>query len=194
MNRTSDTPFPRGTSPHSLLHITPGRTRGDGWTPVTQAEFIGELAETRSVTEAARRMGMTRETAYRLRRRKWSASFCAAWDTAMGRPVMPFRPKFEGAGLMVARLEKLGLRGRALGMTPPGPISADEAAPISRVTNAELAWRCETGIWSVILRRGKYAVVIRKADDFALLRLVARTDRLARRCDAEASASGKSRV
>lgn len=91
---------------------------------------------------------------------------------------MPFRPKFEGAGLMVAQLEKLGLRGRALGMARPGQVTADEKAPISKVTNAELAWRCETGIWSVILRRRKYAEVLRKADDPALLRLVARTDSL----------------
>jgi hypothetical protein len=107
---------------------------------VKQAEFIGELAETRSVTEAARRVGVTRETAYRLRRRKWSASFCAAWDAAMGRPVMLFRPKFEGAGLMVARLEKLGLHGRALGMARLAQVPADETAPLSKVTNAELAW------------------------------------------------------
>lgn len=112
----------------------------------------------------------------------------------MGRPVMPFRPKFDGAGLMVAQLEKLGLRGRALGMARSGPISADEEAPLSKVTNAELAWRCETGIWSVILRRGKYAGVIRKADDSALLRLVARTDRLAWRGAVDAGAGGKSRV
>jgi len=193
MTRTDNTPR---AAPRRIpsFHITPGRTRGDGWTPVKQAEFIGELAETRSVTEAARRVGMTRETAYRLRRRKWSASFCAAWDAAMGRPVMAFRPKFEGAGLMVAQLEKLGLRGRALGMARPGQVPADEEAPISKVTNAELAWRCETGIWSVILRRGKYAGVLRKADDSALLRLVARTDGLERRCAAYASASGKSRV
>ncbi|MBX7461759.1 hypothetical protein [Qipengyuania huizhouensis] len=74
MNRTDDTPR---AAPRRIpsFHITPGRRRGDGWTPVKQAEFIGELAETRSVTKAARRVGMTRETAYRLRRRKWSASF-----------------------------------------------------------------------------------------------------------------------
>ena len=194
MSRTHDTPNRAAPRRIPSFHVTPGRTRGDGWTPVKQAEFIGELAETRSVTEAARRVGMTRETAYRLRRRKWSASFCAAWDAAMGRPVMAFRPKFEGAGLMVAQLEKLGLRGRALGMARPGQVPADEAAPISKVTNAELAWRCETGIWSVILRRGKYAGVLRKADDSALLRLVARIDRLATRCDVEAGAGGKSRV
>ena len=40
----------------------PLRTRSDGWTPLKQAEFLGYLAETRSVAEAARRVNMARET------------------------------------------------------------------------------------------------------------------------------------
>ncbi len=67
------------------FHAVPGRARADGWTPLKQAEFIGLLAQTGSVAEAARELGMTRETAYRLRRRKWSESFVAAWDAALGR-------------------------------------------------------------------------------------------------------------
>jgi len=30
---------------------------------------------------------MARETVYRLRRHRWSESFCAAWDAALGKPV-----------------------------------------------------------------------------------------------------------
>ena len=176
------------------FHVMPGRTRCDGWTPVKQAEFIGELAETRSVTEAARRVGMRRETAYRLRHRLWSESFCAAWDAAMGRPMMACRPKFEGAGMMVARLDRLGLRGHALGMARPEPADAAETEPRRKVTNAELEWRYQTGIWSVILRRGKYAGVVRKADNSALLRLIARLDSAERRIDRGTGAGGKSRV
>lgn len=176
------------------FHVMPGRSRCDGWTPVKQAEFIGELAETRCVTEAARRVGMTRETAYRLRRRKWSESFCAAWDAAMGRPMAACRPGFEGAGMMVARLDRLGLRGRALGRARPDPADAAETKPRRKVTNAELEWRYRTGIWSVILRRGKYAGMLRKADNSALLRLVARLDSAERRIDRSAGTGGKSRV
>ncbi len=66
------------------FHAVPTRQRKDGWTPLKQAEFIGFLAQTRSIAAAAREVGMTRETAYRLRRRKWADSFIAAWDAALG--------------------------------------------------------------------------------------------------------------
>lgn len=59
--------------------------RRDGWTPLRQAEFIGHLAECGSVAEAARRTGMAREGAYRLRTRCWSESLCAAWQAALAR-------------------------------------------------------------------------------------------------------------
>jgi len=64
----------------------PLRRRRDGWTPRRQADFIGYLAETRSVAEAARRVNMARETAYRLRERPGAESFAAAWDAALGAP------------------------------------------------------------------------------------------------------------
>jgi hypothetical protein len=58
----------------------PLRCRKDGWTPRKQATFLGFLAETGSVAQAALRVGMARETAYRLRRRAGAESFAAAWD------------------------------------------------------------------------------------------------------------------
>src|SRR5690606_37246638 len=69
----------------------PLRTRSDGWTPQRQADFLGALAETRSVLAAARRVGMSRESAYRLRRREEAASFAASWDAALGRETDPRR-------------------------------------------------------------------------------------------------------
>ncbi|WP_054530833.1 hypothetical protein [Erythrobacter sp. SG61-1L] len=63
----------------------PLRARADGWTPGRQAAFLGYLAQTRSVSEAARLVGMARETAYRLRGRRGAESFAVAWDVAMGR-------------------------------------------------------------------------------------------------------------
>lgn len=75
------------------FHAVPGRARSDGWTPQRQAEFIGYLFETRSVARAAECVNMARETAYRLRRRPWSESFCAAWDAALGlRLQLPLQP------------------------------------------------------------------------------------------------------
>jgi hypothetical protein len=78
----------------------PLRARADGWTPLRQAEFIGWLAETRSVATAADKVGMARETAYRLRRRRGAESFAAAWDAALG--VTPRMPKVTDSDLATA--------------------------------------------------------------------------------------------
>ena len=67
------------------FHPVPMRSRRDGWTPDRQAAFIGYLAETGSVCEAAQRVGMTRQTAYRLRSHAWGHGFAAAWDAALGK-------------------------------------------------------------------------------------------------------------
>jgi hypothetical protein len=69
----------------------PLRARADGWTAERQARFIGFFAETASVAEAARRVGMSRMAAYRLRRRAEAESFAHAWDAIVrvwqGEPV-----------------------------------------------------------------------------------------------------------
>lgn len=62
------------------------RVRHDGWTPPRQAEFIGYLAETRCVKQAAGLVGMSRESAYRLRRKPGAEGFVAAWDFIMKAP------------------------------------------------------------------------------------------------------------
>jgi molybdenum-dependent DNA-binding transcriptional regulator ModE len=54
-----------------------------------QAAFLGALAETRSVSAAARKVKMARETAYRLRKAAGGESFAAAWDAVMGRVTAP---------------------------------------------------------------------------------------------------------
>ncbi len=64
----------------------PLRYRADGWTPVRQADFLGRLCETWSVAAAARHVGMTRESAYRLRGKCGAESFAAAWDTILAEP------------------------------------------------------------------------------------------------------------
>jgi len=61
----------------------PLRARRDGWTPARQARFIGFLAQTGCVRTAAQLVGLTRESAYRLRKRVGASSFIAAWITAL---------------------------------------------------------------------------------------------------------------
>ena len=49
--------------------MQPAKPRFDGWTPARQLRFLEFLARTRSVTRAAAAAGMSRESAYRLRKR-----------------------------------------------------------------------------------------------------------------------------
>jgi hypothetical protein len=65
-------------------------TRHDGWTLQRQRVFIDALGRCGLVAAAAREVGMTPKSAYRLRARAGAESFCAAWDVAVdqGRAVM----------------------------------------------------------------------------------------------------------
>jgi hypothetical protein len=62
----------------------PVRARHDGWTVERQKGFILRLALGGHVTLAARAVGKTRKSAYRLRGRPDAASFAASWDKAAG--------------------------------------------------------------------------------------------------------------
>jgi hypothetical protein len=63
--------------------MPPAKPRFDGWTPSRQLVFLEVLARTRSVAASAKAVGMSREGAYRLRRRPDAGLFAAAWDRAM---------------------------------------------------------------------------------------------------------------
>lgn len=62
----------------------PVKPRRDGWTPARQLAFILRLALLGGVAAAARAVGMSRESAYRLREHPGAGSFAAAWDKAQG--------------------------------------------------------------------------------------------------------------
>ena len=113
----------------------PVREHHNGWTPRRQADFLGYLAETGSVSAACKRVGMSREAAYKLRRRPDAASFAAAWDAALG-------------------------------------------APVRQLTDEDLEYRALRGYIRPIMRGGRYVGVRQKPDNSALLRLIARYDRL----------------
>ena len=61
------------------------RRRRNGWTPETQRAFIDLLAECACITSAARAVGMSRRSAYRLLECEGAESFADAWDQAMAR-------------------------------------------------------------------------------------------------------------
>ena len=61
----------------------PVKARHDGWTPERQQGFIHRLALCGCPATAARGVGMSRESAYRLRTRPGAAGFAAAWQRAL---------------------------------------------------------------------------------------------------------------
>ena len=59
------------------------KPRHDGWTAEKQIAFLETLAETACVEQACRRVGMTRQSAYRLRRDPRARGFRDGWDNAL---------------------------------------------------------------------------------------------------------------
>jgi hypothetical protein len=62
-----------------MTDFTPSR-RHDGWTLDRQRDFLAHLGRFGGVTAAARAVGISAKSAYRLRTR--SPAFAAAWDKA----------------------------------------------------------------------------------------------------------------
>ena len=60
----------------------PLRAQHNGWTPALQLRFIVALARGEGPDLAARSIGKTRQSVYRLRKKAGAESFAAAWDAA----------------------------------------------------------------------------------------------------------------
>lgn len=69
-----------------FFHPVPLRARADGWSVARQCGFLAQLYITGSVAAAARSVGMTRASAYRLRAREGAESFAHAWDRVLSPP------------------------------------------------------------------------------------------------------------
>ena len=59
------------------------RPQHNGWTPARQQRFLDHLAATANVTAAAKAAGMSKQSAYWLRRQPHSWKFARAWDEAL---------------------------------------------------------------------------------------------------------------
>ena len=76
------------STPHSAdgplpFSPVPVQSRHDGWTAERQYAFVQALLVYGAVKQAAASVGMSRESAYRLRRRPGAESFAASWDEAL---------------------------------------------------------------------------------------------------------------
>lgn len=88
------------------------RNRRNGWTEETQRAFILALSDCGCVTAAARAVGMSARSAYRLLDAEGADSFAAAWDQAIARGVerlreTAFKRAFEGSWVPVIRKGRL---------------------------------------------------------------------------------------
>ena len=140
---TSRTPAPRTPIRRTVppFHPVPVAARHDGWTPARQACFIGALVDTRCVSAAAKAVGKSRASAYRLRERAGGAGFASAWDAALH-----------------------------LGERLPDGQSGGRQARETKVTLPPLDARALEGLIVVRVYRGRFAGYRRICDDAALLR------------------------
>lgn len=126
------------------------RVRADGWTPLAQERFIRALEVMGSVRAALRAVGISRNSAYKLRERPGADSFARAWDAALdfGRS-RAFDVMLDRAmnGITTIRIRQSGhidisggpdlaiLRGAMQEEPPPGTRVADKVADkVTRVT------------------------------------------------------------
>jgi hypothetical protein len=61
----------------------PLRAQHNGWTPALQLRFVLALARGAGPDEAARALGRTRQSVYRLRKKARAEAFATAWDDAL---------------------------------------------------------------------------------------------------------------
>jgi hypothetical protein len=81
--RPAPPPSPSAAEPKAAGPIPrPTVARGDRWTKPKMAEFLRQLAATHSVTAAAKAVGMSRRSAYKLRARLKGQPFDIAWEAA----------------------------------------------------------------------------------------------------------------
>ncbi len=73
---------PADPTPGEVLPAVIDPQRHDGWTPARQAAFLRELAATHNVAAAARAVGMSRQSAYKLRARLHGTPFDKGWEAA----------------------------------------------------------------------------------------------------------------
>jgi hypothetical protein len=95
MGRNTNPPTPEAATDERASSLgfapVPVRARHDGWTPQKQREFVEELADTGCVRAAAAKVGMTEQSASRLRRRPDARAFNLVCEAALHASVRRIR-------------------------------------------------------------------------------------------------------
>jgi hypothetical protein len=78
---STDTKHTLAIDTANALELVPP-DRHDGWTPARQVAFLRVLASSHNVSAAARAVGLSRQSAYKLRARLKGQPFDMAWDAA----------------------------------------------------------------------------------------------------------------
>lgn len=125
------------------------RRRKDGWTHKVQCAFLAALYAHGSVAAAAKAVGRSRASAYKLRARPWAQSFAASWDKVLSGPCKGQR----------------------------GPKPKRRINDWRKLTVEELFWRHEQGLLRPVIHRGQMCAIAQKPDNTALFRLLARLDK-----------------
>jgi hypothetical protein len=73
---------PEPADPFAFAPV-PVRARADGWTPERQRRFVDLLVAGCGPSEAAAAVGMSKQSAFKLRNRPGAEGFAAAWDSAI---------------------------------------------------------------------------------------------------------------
>lgn len=124
------------------------RGRKDGWTHEVQCAFLARLYVTGSVKAAAKSVGRSRASAYKLRGRRGAESFAKSWDKVLSGPAKRGVPRVRKRRVPDWR----------------------------KLTHEELFWRCNVGLLRPVIYRGRMRSIAQKADNSALLRLLSRLD------------------
>ena len=103
-----------------FLRFTPVplRTQHNGWSDALQVRFVLALARGAGPHEAARSLGRTRQSAYRLRQRPGAESFAAAWDAAQAfsrKAAVAGRRRVSATSMIETILVPRYYRGRLIG-------------------------------------------------------------------------------
>ncbi|MFN7398612.1 MAG: hypothetical protein ACK5SX_05995, partial [Sandaracinobacter sp.] len=101
----------------------PTRKHIAGWTIEKQFAFLRHLAAYGSVAAAARSVGMSEASAWRLRARPGADSFCRAWDTAL---------QAAGAHLLGVALDR-ALNGSTRQYWKNGELVGEQVAPSDKL-------------------------------------------------------------